>query len=90
MQLRFTSFAVVSLRKDFHLQDRAHAGRTTKKARQDCTGPKVKRPLVVTFSLQVPALAQLLGQQAQVPSPRQPLLRVVRPPVALAAQSASV
>ena len=31
MQLRFTSFAVVSLRKDFHLQDRAHAGRTTKK-----------------------------------------------------------
>jgi hypothetical protein len=28
MQLRFTSFAVISLRKDFHLQDRAHAGRT--------------------------------------------------------------
>ncbi len=33
MQLRFTSFAVVSLRQDFHLQDCAHAGRTTKKAR---------------------------------------------------------
>ena len=29
-QLRFTSLAVVSLREDFHLQDRAHAGRTTK------------------------------------------------------------
>jgi hypothetical protein len=28
--LRFTSFAVVSLREDLHLQDRAHAGRTTK------------------------------------------------------------
>ncbi|MBK8318348.1 MAG: hypothetical protein IPL05_06935 [Betaproteobacteria bacterium] len=40
--------------------------------------------MVVTFSPQVPALAQLLGQQAQVP-PRQPLVRVVRPPVALAA-----
>ena len=32
MQLRFTSFAVVSLRRDFHPQDCAHAGRTTKKA----------------------------------------------------------
>lgn len=31
-QLRFTSLAVVSSRKDSHLQDRAHAGRTTKKA----------------------------------------------------------
>jgi hypothetical protein len=30
MQLRFTSFAVVSLRWDFHPQDCAHAGRTTK------------------------------------------------------------
>ena len=29
-QLRFTSFAVVSLREDLHLQDCAHAGRTTK------------------------------------------------------------
>ncbi len=27
-QLRFASLAVVSLREDFHLQDRAHAGRT--------------------------------------------------------------
>jgi hypothetical protein len=27
-QLRFTSLAVVSSRKDFHLQDHAHAGRT--------------------------------------------------------------
>lgn len=32
MQLRFTSFAVVSLRRDFHPQDCAHAGRTTNKA----------------------------------------------------------
>ena len=30
MQLRFASFAVANLREDFHLQDRAHAGRTTK------------------------------------------------------------
>jgi hypothetical protein len=37
--LRFTSFAVVSLRKDFHLQDRAHAGRTT------------KSPIVLTMGL---------------------------------------
>ena len=28
MQLRFASFAVVCLWEDFHLQDRAHAGRT--------------------------------------------------------------
>ena len=28
VQLRFASLAVVSLREDFHLQDRAHAGRT--------------------------------------------------------------
>jgi hypothetical protein len=31
MQLRFTSFAVINLREDFHLQECAHAGRTTKK-----------------------------------------------------------
>jgi hypothetical protein len=30
MQLRFTSFAVVNSREDFHLQDCAHAGRTSK------------------------------------------------------------
>ena len=30
-QLRFTSLAVVSSREDFHLQDRAHAGRTKKR-----------------------------------------------------------
>ena len=29
MQLRFASFAVVNSRRDFHPQDRAHAGRTT-------------------------------------------------------------
>jgi hypothetical protein len=29
MQLRFASFAVANSREDFHLQDRAHAGRTT-------------------------------------------------------------
>ena len=32
--LRFTSFAVASLREDFHLQDCAHAGRTNKKPHQ--------------------------------------------------------
>jgi hypothetical protein len=31
MQLRFTSFAVASLRRDFHPQDCAHAGRTKKR-----------------------------------------------------------
>ena len=30
-QLRFASLAVVNSREDFHLQDRAHAGRTAKK-----------------------------------------------------------
>jgi hypothetical protein len=28
--LRFASFAVANSREDFHLQDRAHAGRTVK------------------------------------------------------------
>ena len=32
MQLRFSSFAVISLRRDFHPQECAHAGRTIKKA----------------------------------------------------------
>ncbi len=31
MQLRFTSFAVINLRQDFHLQECAHAGRTKKR-----------------------------------------------------------
>jgi hypothetical protein len=31
-QLRFTSLAVVSLREDLHLRERAHAGRTIKNA----------------------------------------------------------
>jgi hypothetical protein len=31
MQLRFASLAVVSSRRDFHPQECAHAGRTTKK-----------------------------------------------------------
>jgi hypothetical protein len=30
--LRFTSFAVINSRWDFHPQECAHAGRTTKKA----------------------------------------------------------
>ena len=30
MQLRFASFAVISLREDFHLQECARAGRTKK------------------------------------------------------------
>ena len=34
-QLRFASLAVVSSREDFHLQDRAHAGRTNKLGRAD-------------------------------------------------------
>jgi hypothetical protein len=29
MQLRFTSFAVINLRRDFHPQACAHAGRTS-------------------------------------------------------------
>jgi hypothetical protein len=33
MQLRFASLVVVNLREDFHLQDRAHAGRTNEKSR---------------------------------------------------------
>ena len=31
MQLRFTSFAVINLRRDFHPQECAHAGRTQQK-----------------------------------------------------------
>jgi hypothetical protein len=31
MQLRFTSFVVINLRRDLHPQECAHAGRTTKK-----------------------------------------------------------
>ena len=31
-QLRFTSLAVVNSQEDWHLQDRAHAGRTNKQA----------------------------------------------------------
>jgi hypothetical protein len=30
MQLRFTSFVVINLRRDFHPQECAHAGRTQK------------------------------------------------------------
>jgi hypothetical protein len=39
MQLRFTSFAVINLREDFHLQECAHTGRTKKK------GPEIIRAL---------------------------------------------
>lgn len=42
MQLRFASFAVVSLWEDFHLQDGAHAWRTTRTARS-LTGRFVER-----------------------------------------------
>ncbi|WLI11764.1 MULTISPECIES: hypothetical protein [Pseudomonas] len=42
MQLRFTSFAVASLRRDFHPQDCAHAGRTIKKAAANAAA-KVRR-----------------------------------------------
>ena len=35
MQLRFASFVVVNLRRDFHPQDRAHAGRTMKSPGND-------------------------------------------------------
>ena len=31
MQLRFASFAVINLRRDFHPQECAHAGRTNQK-----------------------------------------------------------
>jgi hypothetical protein len=33
MQLRFTSFVVINLRRDFHPQECAHAGRTHEKRR---------------------------------------------------------
>jgi hypothetical protein len=41
-QLCFTSLAVASSREDFHLQDRAHAGRTNNKPRRSgaCVGAK--------------------------------------------------
>ena len=41
-QLRFTSFAVVSSRRDFHPQECAHAGRTKKNRRQ--TAPAASSP----------------------------------------------
>jgi hypothetical protein len=44
MQLRFASFAVVNLWEDFHLQDRAHAGRTT-------TSPAGAGPVMVRNQL---------------------------------------
>ena len=34
MQLRFTSFAVINLRRDLHPQECAHAGRTMKNRRR--------------------------------------------------------
>ena len=38
MQLRFASLAVINSREDLHLQECAHAGRTSKKARSGCFG----------------------------------------------------
>ncbi|WP_218194564.1 hypothetical protein, partial [Pseudomonas sp. ACN8] len=43
MQLRFTSFAVASLRRDFHPQDCAHAGRT-------CENGALEAPLLYLFT----------------------------------------
>jgi len=40
MQLRFTSFVVINLRRDLHPQEGAHAGRTKQKGRKIC-GPSV-------------------------------------------------
>jgi hypothetical protein len=57
MQLRFASFAVVSLWKDLHLQDRAHAGRTTKKA-GNCRPPSL-HPVVAL----VATAARLVGRK---------------------------
>ncbi len=39
MQLRFASFAVVSLREDLHLQECAHAGRTKQRVRSNRAEP---------------------------------------------------
>ncbi|WP_223442410.1 hypothetical protein, partial [Pseudomonas sp. BF-R-19] len=43
MQLRFASFAVVRLRRDFHPQDCAHAGRTIKKGHPKVAFKKLER-----------------------------------------------
>ena len=43
MQLRFTSFAVINLRRDFHPQECAHAGRTKKRARRPHPGARVRK-----------------------------------------------
>ena len=51
------------------------------------TAAETRAPL--QFAQLVPALRAAFAGEAQVP-PRQPLVRVARPPVALAAQSASV
>ena len=51
MQLRFTSFAVVSLRRDFHPQDCAHAGRTQKTPFDDGVGSRVIYLLAGSVSL---------------------------------------
>ncbi|WP_223542895.1 hypothetical protein, partial [Pseudomonas sp. GL-B-12] len=53
MQLRFTSFAVVSLRRDFHPQDCAHAGRT-KKRRLLVQSPQKKVLVIQVGSLALP------------------------------------
>ena len=51
MQLRFASFAVANLREDFHLQDRAHAGRTaittSRDGRREAEGLRTKLLLVI-------------------------------------------
>jgi hypothetical protein len=57
MQLRFASFAVVSLWKDLHLQDRAHAGRTTKKAGK--RRPPSPHPVMAS----VATAARLVGRE---------------------------
>ena len=71
MQLRFASFAVINLREDFHLRDRAHAGRTRE------TGRSLReRPVVLDAApLQRGQIAHRAGTagaiaaQASIPIP---------------------
>ena len=61
-QLRFTSFAVVSSREDFHLQNRAHAGRTKKRAAR--RRPKRSRHNCLDFLLGEPGTElAMLGER---------------------------
>ena len=81
MQLRFTSFVVINLRRDLHPQECAHAGRTSKKI------PSVRyRVFFITRSLVLiswPEQPAPLLLRAQVQQPVE-----LQQPEALAVESA--